>query len=180
MQHPFLLLLACNLASALPLHLPAFEYQRPLKSVDLPHTAQHSTKHLDRVPRSAELLFTASDDDEIVHVWLPLGKRIYTRKYPILMLLDNSKADMNDTQAIIQCIHCIQRPRGSVTSSVTCIISAGNDSSERRFVARDRGAKLEKMGVTVSFQEGDGVVRFDGPKSIWHLERREVKSYECF
>ncbi|THY51268.1 hypothetical protein D6C98_05701 [Aureobasidium pullulans] len=174
MQYPLLLLLACNLANALPLHLPAFEYQRPLKSVDLPHTAQHSTKHLDRVPRSAELLFTASDDDEIVHVWLPLGKRIYTRDYPVLPLHPTSARISNvlGVSTEVTARHKQQQ--------VTCIISAGNDSSERRFVARDRGAKLEKMGVTVSFQEGDGVVRFDGPKSIWHLERREVKSYECF
>lgn len=119
MQYPFLLLLACNLASALPLHLPAFQYQRPLKSVDLPHTAQHSTKHLDRVPRSAELLLTASDDDEMVHVWLPLGNRIYTRECSIFMLLGDSKADMNYTQAIIPCFHCIRRLRGAVTSSVS-------------------------------------------------------------
>ncbi|KEQ80939.1 hypothetical protein D6C78_02323 [Aureobasidium pullulans] len=174
MQHPFLLLLACNLASALPLHLPAFEYQRPLKSVDLPHTAQPSTKHLDRVPRSAELLFTASDDDEMVHVWLPLGKRIYTRDYPVLPLHPTSARISNvlGVSTEVTARHKQQQ--------VTCIISAGNDSSERKFVGRDRGAKQAEMEVTVSFQEGDRVVRFDGPDSTWHLKGREVKSYECF
>ncbi|THX99231.1 hypothetical protein D6D03_07339 [Aureobasidium pullulans] len=174
MQYPFLLLLACNLASALPLHLPAFQYQRPLKSVDLPHTAQHSTKHLDRVPRSAELLLTASDDDEMVHVWLPLGNRIYTRDYPVLPLHPTS-ARISNVLGVSTEVTARRKQQ-----QVTCIISAGSDSSERGFVARDRGAKLWKMGVTVSFQEGDGVVKFVGPKAMWHLEGREVKSYECF
>lgn len=81
MQRPLLFLLACNLVAALPLHLSAFVDQKSLLLLDPNHLTYPSTRHLDRIPESAELLFIISDDDEMVHVWLPLGRRVSTRTY---------------------------------------------------------------------------------------------------
>lgn len=79
MQRPLLFLLACSLIAALPLRLPILVDQTPLLLSGSHYAAHPLTQHLDRMPISAELLFTASDDDEMIHVWLPLGKRISTR-----------------------------------------------------------------------------------------------------
>lgn len=79
MQRPLLLLLACGLVAALLLHLSDFVKTKPLVSVGPYHAAHLLTQHLERMPESAELLFTAGDDDEMIHIWLPLGKRIFTR-----------------------------------------------------------------------------------------------------
>jgi hypothetical protein len=78
MQYPLLLLLACSLVAAFPIHLPTFFNQGTLLPIDFHHIAHSSTQHSERVTKSAELLFTTSDDDEIVRVWVPLGKRLYT------------------------------------------------------------------------------------------------------
>jgi hypothetical protein len=81
MQCPLVLLLACSLISALPLQPPALYNRRNLLPIDLHRFAHSSTQYVERVTRSAELLFTTSDDDEIIRVWLPLGKRLYTGTY---------------------------------------------------------------------------------------------------
>jgi len=78
MQRPLLFLLFCSLVAALPLHFPVF-LDQALRAMD--------SQHLERIPRSAELLFTASDDDEISHVWLPLGKLLRARTSNLSMLL---------------------------------------------------------------------------------------------
>lgn len=83
MQRPLLFLLTCSLVAALPLHLSVFVNQEPLLSIGPMHATHPLTQHLDRMPDSVELLFTASDDDEMIHVWLPLGKRVSTRMYHI-------------------------------------------------------------------------------------------------
>ena len=82
MQRPLLFLLFCSLVAALPLHFPVF-LDQALRAID--------SQHLERIPRSAELLFTASDDDEISHVWLPIGKRLHTRTSDLSMLLDRDQ-----------------------------------------------------------------------------------------
>lgn len=87
MQRPFLFLLACSLISAFPLHQSAFLDPRALLSIDLHRIAHPSTQHPKHISKSAELLFTAGDDDEIVHVWLPLGKRIRTGMSDLSMVL---------------------------------------------------------------------------------------------
>lgn len=80
MLRPLIFLLACSPVAALPLHLPIFLDQKP-QLLSGSHHKAHPLTHLDRMPDSVELLFTASDDDEMVHVWLPLGKRVSTRTY---------------------------------------------------------------------------------------------------
>ena len=81
MQRPLVLLLACSLVAALPLHLPIFFDQKPLLLSGSHHKAHPLVQHLNRMPDWAELLFTVSDDDEMVHIWLPLGRRVSTRMY---------------------------------------------------------------------------------------------------
>lgn len=88
MQCPLLFLLACSLVAAFPVHFPVFLDRQALRSIDFHHAAHLSNQRLERIPRSAELLFTASDDDEISHVWLPLGKRLHTSTSDLPMLLD--------------------------------------------------------------------------------------------
>jgi hypothetical protein len=88
MQRPLLFLLACTLVAALPLQFPAFLERQALQSIDFRRLAHSSNQHLERIPRSAELLFTASDDDEIFHVWLPLGKRLHTGASDLCMLIE--------------------------------------------------------------------------------------------
>lgn len=68
MQRPLLFLLACSLTAALPFHLSVLVDQKPLLLLGPNHVAYPLTQHLDRIPESAELLFTTSDDDEMVHV----------------------------------------------------------------------------------------------------------------
>jgi hypothetical protein len=86
MLRPLIFLLACSLVAALPLHLPIFLVQKP-QLLSGSHHKAHPLTHLDRMPDSVELLFTASDDDEMIHVWLPLGKRVSTRTYHLLCAL---------------------------------------------------------------------------------------------
>ena len=42
--------------------------------------AHKSNSHFDAAPNSVGILFTTSDDEEVSHLWLPLNKRVYTRK----------------------------------------------------------------------------------------------------
>ena len=91
MQLPLLFLLACGLVAALPLRLPASLNRQGLLSIGSHLIAPPSTPYLKRVSRSAELLFTASDDDEISHVWLPLGERLHTSPSDLTMLLDRDE-----------------------------------------------------------------------------------------
>lgn len=87
MQRPLLFLLACSLVSAFPLHQPSFLDPRNLLSIDLHHIAHPLKQHPKHISKSAELLFTAGDDDEIVHVWLPLGERMRTGTSDLSMVL---------------------------------------------------------------------------------------------
>lgn len=88
MQHSLLLLLACNLVAAFPLHFPVFLDRQVPRYIDFHHVAHSSNQHLERIPRSAQLLFTTSDDDEMYRVWLPLGKRLHTSTSDDSMVLD--------------------------------------------------------------------------------------------
>ncbi|CAD0107056.1 unnamed protein product, partial [Aureobasidium uvarum] len=164
MRRPLLLLFICNLVAALPLHLPGFGDQKPLLSVRHHHAALPSIQVLDRIPRSAELLFTASDDDEMIHIWLPLEKRIYTRDYPVLPLHPASARIINvlGISAKISARHKQQQ--------VTCIIKAGANRSQFQTPTE----------LDVVFREGDGGLRLDEADSPLCLKGREVESYECF
>lgn len=39
----------------------------------------YSPGHLEAAPNSIGLLFTTPDEEEVTHVWLPLGRKIFTR-----------------------------------------------------------------------------------------------------
>jgi hypothetical protein len=91
MQCPLLLLLVCSLISALPLQPPAVFNRQNLVPIDLHQLAHSSTQYVERVTKSAELLFTTSDDDEIIRVWLPLGKRLYTGTFDLSVPLNRDQ-----------------------------------------------------------------------------------------
>lgn len=80
MQHSLLFLLTCSLVAALPLRLLFFVNQQSLLSSGSRYEA-HPGTHLDRMADSVELLFTASDDDEMIRVWMPIGKRVSPRMF---------------------------------------------------------------------------------------------------
>ncbi|KAI4729963.1 hypothetical protein E4T49_02321 [Aureobasidium sp. EXF-10728] len=166
MWHPLLFLLACRLVAAFPLHLPVSITQQPLLSSGRYRAAQPSTQHLERVSRSAELLLTTSDDDEMVHIWLPLGKRVYTRDYPVLPLHPASARIIN----VLDSSTRTSVRRNKQQQQITCVIKA----------VADRSRHPGQTELDVTFQEGDGGVRLDEGGSPLCLERREVESYECF
>lgn len=81
MHFPLFMLFA-NLASSLPVQPQTTDLQQqplhPLKQLPKPYKPN---QHLDPTPKSVELLFTSdAGDDELVHLWIPLGTRIYPRK----------------------------------------------------------------------------------------------------
>ncbi|KAI5204120.1 hypothetical protein E4T39_03795 [Aureobasidium subglaciale] len=158
MQRPLLFLLACNLVVGLPLHLPVFsgqQYRRPDAG-------------------SVELLLTASDDDELTHIWLPLKQRIFTRDYPVLPLHPTSVGISNVHGLSTKFLPWHKREqvvcRTTVKADVKAHVPIGDIPSPE---------SLREDGV-VLFRERDGVVKLDSADSAWYLAGREVESYECF
>jgi hypothetical protein len=87
LRFTFILLLTTATAAG-----PAFErdyaqQQQILKSESLimPSKQQrlHSSPYLDAKPTSIGILFTTpgGEEEEVMHLWLPIGERIYTRRY---------------------------------------------------------------------------------------------------
>lgn len=92
MRHSLVILLVASLVNSLPLGLLAsspeqllswqhtLKMQQPFQPTPDSNPKHTSGQHLEeRRPRSVEMLLTTEDDEEVVHVWLPLGERIYTR-----------------------------------------------------------------------------------------------------
>ena len=50
----------------------------PVQQVSPTNARKHSS-HLDAAANSVGLLFTTADEEDVGHVWLPLGRRVYTR-----------------------------------------------------------------------------------------------------
>lgn len=44
----------------------------------------HHSTHLEPAPNSVGVLFTAAEQEDIIHLWLPLGQKLYTRTSPLL------------------------------------------------------------------------------------------------
>lgn len=65
--------------SQLTLKLPA----RPV------YPSAHAVKYLDATPNTVGLLLTTSGglEEEVVHLWLPLGQRVNTRAYFLFLAL---------------------------------------------------------------------------------------------
>lgn len=95
MLPPPLLLLVCGFlvpsSTAGPLRPSRHDHGQPSEQQQqrLHETAHYSAghkpksnTHLDAAPNSVGVLFTTSDNGDLVsHAWLPLGKRVYTRKH---------------------------------------------------------------------------------------------------
>jgi len=81
------LLCACLLVAAKPIDPLATtaRLQRVLQNHALERIlsnppALHHTSNFDAAPNSVGLLLTSAGKQKVMHVWLPLGKRIETRK----------------------------------------------------------------------------------------------------
>lgn len=81
-MHIPLFLTFATLASSLPLQLQNADLlqQQPLHPIQQLPNPYRVNQHLDPTPKSVELLFTSDAEDEISHLWLPLGTRIYPRE----------------------------------------------------------------------------------------------------
>lgn len=195
MQRPLIFLLACNLVGALPLLLPASRHQQTLIPPNIMLPKHSSTQHLERVPKSAELLFTASDDDQMIHVWLPLERRIYTRTSAIRLSLAATIADMNyphigdypvlplhPTSARI--VNVLGLSSESTARhrrrEITCVVGTVSSTQMDRSSFRPGGAMKAETKAEVMFQESDDTVRLDKALSPLFLAEKEVESYECF
>ncbi|KAI5248436.1 hypothetical protein E4T42_05617 [Aureobasidium subglaciale] len=165
MQRPLLFLLACNMVVGFPLHLPVFGGQ------------QYQLYDAE----SVELLLTASDDDELTHIWLPLKQRIFTQlireyagDYPVLPLHPTSVGISNVHGLSTKFLPWHKREQ------VVCRTTVKADvKSQVPIEGVSNPESLQEDGE-VQFRERDGVVRLDEVDSVWYLAGREVESYECF
>ncbi|KAK5130062.1 hypothetical protein LTR08_002495 [Meristemomyces frigidus] len=130
-----------------------------------PHTAVsqklQSSSHLDAAPNSVGVLFTTSDDEDVGHMWLPLGKRVYTRDSPTL-------------------------PLHPVTARITTMINSSPQNAAPEYLDRvvceihpkynrtTENQNPEAMVIAISIREG--LVRLeDAGVAHW----KEVESYMC-
>ncbi|KAK0334792.1 hypothetical protein LTS16_019574 [Friedmanniomyces endolithicus] len=142
---------------------------------DQPHhphqPGRHSSGHLDAAPNSVGLLLTTAnhnDDDaaEVLHVWLPLGRRVYTRDDPYL-------------------------PLHPVTSRVTTMIRSTPRIATPEHLENILCRIYPHYNLTAEEVDGSRVVEGHGPLEVRrrdglvHLADlggrpwREVEAYEC-
>lgn len=79
MRNQLLLAFLTSFAHGLFLPFRPAQIQEPL-SVQGKHNQDQMSSNsssLDARARSVEVVFTTKDEDEVVRVWLPLGKRVY-------------------------------------------------------------------------------------------------------
>lgn len=84
------LIVATNAGSAIPVRLrPSVaesdrapgSQQHPLAPPKAPASSRTESEHYDAAQNSVGVLFTTTETDvEVVHFWLPLGRKIFTRE----------------------------------------------------------------------------------------------------
>ncbi|KAM3422138.1 hypothetical protein BST61_g2509 [Cercospora zeina] len=126
-------------------------------------------EHFDARENSVGVIFTrAAGEGEALHLWLPLGKRVYTRDYPVLPLHPVT-AQMTTLITTNPSLAKLER-----LQSVNCELwtTATNAVADPRL----RICEARK----VSFTRQDGLVHFAREKDddFW-LAGRELESYEC-
>lgn len=79
-----LLCLSICVATALPInHFPHHQLlQVPNLRPMFPSISRSPSNYLDARPNSVRVTFTAENENGVKHVWLPMGRRIYTRTMP--------------------------------------------------------------------------------------------------
>ncbi|KAF1351906.1 hypothetical protein BDV97DRAFT_367724 [Delphinella strobiligena] len=182
MRHSLIILLVASLVNSLPLGLIAFspkqllswqhtlEMQQPFQPTPDTNPTHTSGQDVDEGrPRSVEMLFTSEDDEEVVHIWLPLGKRMHTRDHPILPL--------HPQTALITRV--LTHPNEDATNErileqTACVIHP----VEKSILGLAR--KWLKRDTATGFRRRDGAVKFEDADNPWFLAGKEVESYDCF
>jgi len=140
--------------------------------------------HLDPISNSVGLLVNKLPaptnplmEDEVVHFWLPLGKRMAVRKLPSPPVCIWSYSDwfagdypvLPAFPASARVVNVIASEHSTkMLHKTTCIMHPVPDPETKR------------VDVMVRFEASDGLVDFQDPYSDWFLAEREVDSYECF
>ncbi|KAK3115269.1 hypothetical protein LTR53_005540 [Teratosphaeriaceae sp. CCFEE 6253] len=127
----------------------------------LPKSHRANT-HLDAAPNSVGMLFTSADNDEVVHIWLPLGRRVFTRDWPELPLHPVTAR----ITTLIRSTPRIATPEH--LDQIVCRIYPHYNQT-----AEEREAKEE---LVLEVRRRDGLVHLaDLSERVW----REVEGFEC-
>lgn len=152
-----------------------------------PASAFSNSTHLEAQPNTVGILFTTDGDEEIAHVWLPLGKRIYTRKsLATLPRAWRFRPDVETGDFPILPLHPLSarltsvladspgRSSKEILRSVVCSVHPVVDKRNS-----DAALPYEEDDRIAAFTRGDGSVRFGAAQNPWYLDGREVDAYEC-
>ncbi|KAK6443552.1 hypothetical protein LTR95_000379 [Oleoguttula sp. CCFEE 5521] len=147
----------------------------------VPETA-HPRSSFDAAPNSVGLLFTTSNEDDLTHFWLPLGRRIYTRDDPRLPLHPQSAriTTLIRSSPELATPEHLAKIRCTITPDVneTTLVERRWDARFGRVRAsREREQRKAKDGVR--FGRDDGLVRLAEAGSAFWLGGGEVEAYEC-
>ncbi|GAB7331822.1 hypothetical protein MBLNU13_g03775t1 [Cladosporium sp. NU13] len=138
----------------------------------------HHTSSFDAAPNSVGLLLTSAGKQRVMHVWLPLGKRIETRdsinlpSHPIsarITTLIRSSPEFATPERLDE-IECAVHLHVNETSAAD---SRWEAMFGRRKTPKKNAAKM------VLFRRGDGLVRLADVESEFWLNGAEVEAYEC-
>ncbi|KAI5361448.1 hypothetical protein Slin15195_G125630 [Septoria linicola] len=123
----------------------------------------NTMEHFDARENSVGVLFIrpADEETEVLHLWLPLGKRVYTRDSPVLPLHPETAR----LTTLITTTPSLASPEQLDRIECDVWLSTSNETPVQR---------------KVSFSRRDELVRFaqDQDDKFW-LGGGEVESYEC-
>lgn len=202
----FLALLLCALfvVAAKPIDpLPALPQRilhdpaaAPLPSIRRP--IRH-TVHFDAAPNSVGLLLTSAGEQRVKHVWLPLGKRIETRKSSHTPASLKARSELTRiatgdsptlpshpiSARITTLIHSSpELATPERLDKIKCAVhlhvnetSAADSRWEAKFGRRKKPKK--QAPEEVLFRRADGLVRLADVESEFWLNGAEVEAYEC-
>lgn len=205
MRYSLIALVAASLANSLPIRTVAQDYtqlvlrqQSPRDTAQLPlysPAENHSSnQHLEHGPRSVELLLTSQDEEEMIRVWLPLGKRIHLRRFQHEVDSDCVGTDFRETgdypilplhPSTVHIVNVYTPADDAAASSrrldrTVCVLHPAVHRDKRCTHGLGRWwINKDCNGMAASFERSDGPVDLEDPKLRWFLEGREVESYEC-
>ncbi|OQO12443.1 hypothetical protein B0A48_03085 [Cryoendolithus antarcticus] len=171
-----------DLRPVAPAHLSGSSSQAILVNPGAVKETLHPPANFDAAPNSVGLLFTTSNEDDLTHVWLPLGRRVYTRDDPRLPLrpqsarittLIRSSPELATPEHLAK-IRCTIIP---VVNKTTLVERRWDARFGRVRASREREQRKARDGVR--FGRDDGLVRLAEAGSAFWLGGGEVEAYEC-
>nr|OQO15916.1 hypothetical protein B0A51_16361 [Rachicladosporium sp. CCFEE 5018] len=171
-----------DLRPVAPAHLSGTTLQKTFIRPGAVEGTAHPLSNFDAAPNSVGLLFTTSNEDDLTHVWLPLGRRIYTRDDPRLPLHPQSAR----ITTLIRSSPELATPEHLAKIRCT-IIPVVNETTlaERTWDARFGRVRASRQEERAKAKEGlrfgreDGLVRLAEAGSAFWLGGGEVEAYEC-